>query len=94
MSDEYRRVLHQWARTLLPADIGDVPIVDVKLETSTGGSWSEWTHEDPEFTVTVFYYDAGTTQRYLADTGLEDGGIVMSKLLHELFRIAGTEEAR
>jgi hypothetical protein len=94
MTDEYRRVLHEWARSHMPAELHDRPIVDVEVRTSPEARWSEHTIEDAELSVSVIYLDehGNRSEKYLADINLDNGGVTLTKLLHELFALAARED--
>jgi len=89
VSDEYRRVLHEWARSHMPEQLRDRPIVDVQVETDMGRQWSEITVEDASMYVRAVYLDeSGSRDTTLMDIDLEDGGVKLSALLRDLFKLA------
>lgn len=95
MSSEYRRVLHEWARSHMSEELRDRPIVDVEVRTQEGMRWSDYTAEDADLSVSVVYLDehGDRVERYLTDIDLENGGLTITRLLHELFELAAREES-
>lgn len=97
--DEYRRVLHQWAAPLLPDGVGVDKIVKVELGFEEGFRGSDVTPaDDPTLSIEISYRDGGGIRIKSIDHDSRWGGadvaLTMSRLLRDLFRIAGEEEAR
>lgn len=97
MSDEYRRVLHEWAAGLLPDGITVDKIVKVDLVYEEGFGGSDVTAPDPDsFGIQISYRDCGGVQTKWVDHdprwGGSDVALTMSRLLHELFAIAARQE--
>lgn len=82
--DEYRRVLHEWARRKLGEDAIKVTKVDITWDE--GREYSSYTIEDPSFEIWVHFERAdGSEDRKLFDDDAQAG---MGQLLQDLFKIA------
>lgn len=85
-SDEYRRVLSEWAAGVLPSHLGSTGIIDVRLKFHEDYIWSEWTADDARLSVEIDYLDlAGGT---LTWQGGDKVALSITSLLRKLFRLA------
>lgn len=89
MSDEYRQVLLAWATNQLRDDVDVRKILDVRVDYSRGGAWSEVTFEDASLDVVVDYEDsAGRRQQTYLQHDEEAAARSLSKMLGELLKLA------
>ena len=89
MTNEYRRVLHEWARRKLGQDAVKVTRVDITWDK--GRAYSSYTIEDPSFEIWVHFERAdGSEDRKLFD---DDAEANMGRLLQDLFKIADEDSS-
>lgn len=87
--DEYKRILHEWALSTLPRDLGAVRVISADVDYYRGFGGSDITPaDDPELSISIRYAtaDGSVTTYTLYDN--EDNAMRMSELLQDLFRLA------
>jgi len=97
VSDEYKRVLNQWAFDMIPESSGAVAVTDVSFDFSEGyGGGCDtcgWGADEDKMNVWIEYKrDDGSIGRHETSKDMYSFESSMGEIMRQLFAIAEKEE--